>query len=199
MRIAPENGQRMLLEVPPTKAFMPGASARNLYGSFAQEVVCRALNLNPIPINGMFEMNLDAKLDETYFEIKSVRKGNKIVLYDWRMKKDHDCGLNIRYAIFVHDFSQLTTCESLLLHMHVNPKAFKIMLAPAELIRSMALEEKKVLPIIHPGKRHGHTREGYRDGYRNLPVQKLLKQSTLIGELRFTLYGHELTTKLFHT
>ena len=90
----PKRHQPSLLEVFPDFKFKTPAAARTHYGAAMETVVCKALNLTQIPINGKFAINFDAKCGlgkkKEFYEIKSVRDlpSSKSVIYDWRMKKE---------------------------------------------------------------------------------------------------------------
>src|SRR6185436_5250151 len=98
--LAPASQQDRLFDLLPVFDCHNTASARNAYGSAAQEIVYRLLGIRPIPINGSYTTNFDGLLDGTYYEIKSTRrKGGKLVIYDWRMEKEQAAGVPLRYLV----------------------------------------------------------------------------------------------------
>ena len=74
MRFALPSEQLSLLSIRPEYRIEGNTHARNAYGAAAQEIVCAALSLRAIPINGSCEICFDA-CDDT---AKPVLR-NKIV------------------------------------------------------------------------------------------------------------------------
>jgi hypothetical protein len=177
MTIAPPNNQITLeLGVQPIWNASNNASARNAYGAAAQEIACRTFGLDPIPINGNFEVCLDAKKNETFYEIKSVNIHGKLVLYDWRINKEQDAGVPINYCVVVH---HRKGGRRDVLSWILSRKVI-IIVCPMAVIHRLAMAcplNKPTSPEKH-NKRNGYMRKGYCDGYRNLPVNKLISQMT---------------------
>src|SRR4051812_26775895 len=99
--IAPASKQLSLLSVAPSYTITKNAQARNAYGTVAVEIVCAALNLLPIPINGNYAICFDAQDSNGFYEIKSVHRSGKVVIYDWRMEKEASVNVPLAYAILV--------------------------------------------------------------------------------------------------
>lgn len=185
MSLAESSRQISLFNLCPTAKMGNNALARNAYGQLAQDVVCAVLRLNPIPIDGSKTVCCDAELDGQHFEIKSVRRGCKVVLYDWRMKKEGEAVPNLKYAILVHDNRKAESIAGMLETMKAKPPT--LIIADASQIHAWA----KFCPlnIMKAGaKPSGYTRPGYSEGYRNLPVTKLLKCSSVLGRIRGEVY-----------
>jgi hypothetical protein len=166
-----------LLTVAPSWKITKNAQARNAYGTMAQELVCAALHLTPIPINGNYDCCFDAILDDTYYEIKSVKqRGGKLVVYDWRMRKERESNAALNYAILLHNVRGSDGSE--LLREFVESK-LKLLVIPAEWVHEMAREcQRRSLNTEAANPRMGYNRKGYRDGYRNVPVTKLMERAT---------------------
>ena len=93
MKIAKPDQQKRLFELEPRIVCTTNASARNLYGTFAQKVVCSALGLQEIPINGKANICPDAAFGKSLYEVKSVRQNDKAVIYDFRIAKEREVDL----------------------------------------------------------------------------------------------------------
>jgi len=69
--------------------------------------VVACMGLRGIPISNKHDVCFDAVASgvggDTYFEVKSVRKGNKSPLYVWRLKKDLDAGVHLVYLFAKHN------------------------------------------------------------------------------------------------
>lgn len=191
--------QLELFTLRPSFLIKSNAQARNYYGAAAQEIVCRSLSLSPIPIDGRHKINFDAEAGGHFYEIKSVRRGHKIVVYDFRMKKEADAGVPLSYAIFMHSVTRARSSEI----MWSGFRAHSILVVPASLIHQLAAEE----PLrflgsdsveAHKGDpRFGYNRAGYCEGYRNLPVAKVLERVELSRETEFSLYDWDFKSQIY--
>jgi hypothetical protein len=191
--------QLPLLNVPPKFTATNNATARTAYGSSAQEIVCAALNLRPIPINGNCEVCFDAENDEHFFEIKSVRRGGKLVLYDFRMKKESATGVSLWYAILIH---RLKGERANVLQAMIDCKP-EILLVESRLVHHVAFAS----PLFHIKTQHqprrnypgynGYTRAGYNEGYRNVPVNCLKSFSPHSSPETFSFYGKQYTISVW--
>src|SRR4051812_20128751 len=76
-KLARASNQLQLLDVTPRYPIESNAAARNAYGSAAQEIVCAALKLRPIPINGQCDICFDAEDSDFFYEIKSCHRSGK--------------------------------------------------------------------------------------------------------------------------
>lgn len=182
--------QTELFTLRPSFLIKSNAEARNRYGAAAQELVCQALGLSPIPIDGRHKVNFDAELDGSFYEIKSVRRGHKIVLYDFRMKKESDAGVPLTYAIFVHSVTLARSSET----MWGGFQDHSIVVIPATVIHELAAEEplrflgSATVEANKDNPRFGYARAGYAEGYRNLPVGKVLERVKLSRAVEFRRY-----------
>lgn len=147
------------------------AQARNAYGSAAQHLVCTALRLRPIPINGSKRVCFDAEDDFQFYEIKSVRKGGKIVLYDWRMEKERLAFVPLSYAILVHQNKPVKNSEKMWEQMATQP--LHLLQCSHQLIHTIASLQPLRKLVKDGGPRCGYSRHGYKEGYRNVPLQTL--------------------------
>jgi hypothetical protein len=202
MKIAFASKQIPLLTVPPSYTITSNAQARNAYGAAASEIVCAALELDPIAIDGSKEVCFDASRHGQNYEIKSVHQRSKIVVYDWRMEKEQrwmrETGENLRYAILAHNVRQhrdgATLVETLI------NKGLNLIVVKASVIHREAFQQKLNLVKIDSSKgpRHGYSRKGYQDGYRNLPCEHILKLCRMRTERTFQLYGTEYSIPIYH-
>ena len=200
MKIAPVADQPLLFWMPPVIHCDSGASARNAFGTAAEEITRELLELERIPINGSYDVCFDAKKGEKYFEIKSTsKKGGKVVLYDWRLEKDEASGVDLTYIIVCHGIEGQR--EDIVQAMLSRP--LELLLLPGEIIRAMALEMPKqtIKSELVEGwsERSGYARSGYKDGYRNLPLKTIWKRlswttTTLpnpCGDREITIHTYE--------
>lgn len=172
--IAPADTQLRLFEHNRIISCSSTASARTRYGEAAQEIVCTALELLPIKINGNFSTCFDAFKDGIYYEIKSVKNNGKLVIYDWRIKKEQDSTVTLHYAILMHNIKEVRSdiisamCSSKL----------SILLVESAIIHKLALSCPLIRHKTYKSKRNGYSRAGYKDGYRNLSVKSLFPYLT---------------------
>jgi hypothetical protein len=183
LSIAPPDLQIPLLRIAPVYNCANNAEARNAYGSAAMEIVCSALELNPIRINGNFDVCFDAKKGDDFYEIKSARRGGKITLYDWRMKKEA-CGVKSFYAILVHN---LIGCREDVLSKMIlsSPMIIRV---KTDLLHALAFSSP--LHKIKDGasKYAGYSRAGYADGYRSLSIKSV---QSIPHEIIFPQFNHQ--------
>lgn len=188
LSIAPPSQQPLLLNVAPAWRLRSNAAARNAYGAVAQELVCAALDLTPIPINGNYDCCFDAwRAPETYYEIKSVRQGCKVVIYDWRILKEQNAGVDVLYAVLCH---QVWGSDGTALVDEFIDGGLTCLLAPCTVVHALALAE----PLRTLG--NGYNRAGYKDGYRNLPVKALNAVLPHVSSLRCLYGGREFKVTL---
>jgi len=202
MKTAFASKQISLFEVSPCYTITSNAQARNAYGAAASEIVCAALELNPIAIDGSKEVCFDASRHGQNYEIKSAHQKAKIVLYDWRMKKEHrwmeTTGQTLRYAILAHNLKQHRDGATLIDALVTN--GLKVIVVKASVIHREAFQLKLnlVKEDASKGPRHGYSRKGYSDGYRNLPCEHILKLCRMRSERTFQLYGKQYTIAVHH-
>jgi hypothetical protein len=196
MTIAPPDNQLSLLYVTPRFTITNNAQARNAYGIMAQELVCAALGLTPIRINGNFDVCFDAAKDNTYYEIKSCRRGCKIVIYDWRMQKEQEVNKSneVFYAILVHQVSR-SSGEELLTNFIKSE--LELLLVQTSLIHQLALQEPLRTLMKPQSKRTGYNRKGYVDGYRNLPLSRIKPLLTRLTILPVCFDDNHFQVKLY--
>lgn len=195
MRLARASLQMPLLEVEPRYKVFNSASARTAYGAAAQEIVCAALQLDPIAINGNCDICFDAEKHGTFYEIKSVRSGQKVVIYNWRMQKEEKFSDVLFYAILLHTVSRQR--DEIISRMVAGAE---ILLLPARVVHEAAKACPTHIPTINPehaSARHGYTRKGYADGYRNVSVTKLKGEAARAGSVDICLYGHRANIPIY--
>jgi hypothetical protein len=187
--------QLPLLSIAPRYRITKNGQARNAYGTVAQEIVCAVLRLDPIRINGNCTICFDAERDGVFYEIKSVKRNGKVVLYDWRMEKEHASRVPLRYAILVHGVTRSNGYD---LFAEMVTSGLKLLIIDACTIHTLAL----TFPLCTPRRTYldphnGYTRHGYKDGYRNVPVREIEKrlpdtekQSRLLYNTRFSITLH---------
>ena len=154
--------------------FISAGAARTHYGAAIEEVVCAALKLIPIAINGNYEVNFDAYKRDYFYEIKSVRAGGKVVLYDWRMGKEIPFKDKLFYVFGVHNVRGAKSNRELWENMQ--EYGIVLVIEEAQTIHTAAYMQK--LMFIKNEKQSGYTRGGYNEGYRNLPVKPFMCSMT---------------------
>lgn len=197
MTIAPPSRQPLLLHIAPSWRITKNAQARNAYGSVAQELVCAALGITPVPINGNYECCFDAHHDEHgWVEIKSVKRtGGKVVIYDWRMAKEQASGVVLHYAILCHN---VKGSDGRQLVREFVEGGLELIVLPAEQVHALAAAQplQKLMRAERSGVRCGYNRKGYKDGYRNVPVSALRALCGQVRHLHFQYVGHDVHASL---
>ena len=187
--IAPASRQLMLLDVKPSGVIQSNAHARNAYGGAIQELVCAALGLLPIPINGSYEICFDAEDGRgRYYEIKSFHRFGKLVIYDWRAKKEAGAGVDLSYAILVHSVRGARSYASLWEQLRQTPS--RLVVVPASVVHDAAAK----VPLRKVEKpcadaRNGYNRIGYKEGYRNVPIPAVTALCEKKSESGVVLFG----------
>lgn len=187
-KLARASSQLALMEVPPCYAIASNAHARNAYGAAAQEIVCAALGLSPIPIDGGCEVCFDAEGAGEFFEIKSVHRGAKVVVYDWRMRKESAAGVPLKYAILCHNVRGARDGSRLFEAMAAGGLSL-LVLEAATVHEAAALEPLCTIKRLAASPRAGYNRKGYLDGYRNVSVHKLASSTSTREPRAFELFG----------
>lgn len=179
--------QTRLFEEPCLIKFPSLASARNRFGEAAEELACKALQLNRIPTDGRFDICFDAQDNRgRFFEIKSVRKNSSIPLWNWRIKKDRKAGVPLSYIIVCHDTSGVKDTRELWAGLAETVR--EVFVVPLGLMETLHARGKLVKPRTSFG--HGSMRKGYKEGYRLVPVSKLRNRLHSVSLSGFRLYGH---------
>lgn len=185
MTIAPPTRQLSLLTIAPSYRITRNAQARNAYGQVASELVCAALGLTVIPI-GRYDACFDGHRCNTFYEIKSVRRGCKVVIYDWRAAKEAASGVDLNYVVLMHNVRGSTGVR---LVEEMVEGGIDIMVLPAAMVHEAAAKEplRKLTKLaLEP---NGYSRKGYILGYRNVPVKKLMAMATRHERVSFS-YAH---------
>lgn len=181
------NRQLNLLEVQPVFRIEGNAHARNAYGTAAQEIACAALQLSPIPIDGTKSICFDASDGVRPYEIKSVHRNGKAVIYDWRMEKEATVPES-RYLILRHSVRGHRDGRTLF-QAFANTDLEAWIITTPSIHRIARQEKKRVMLSDSKDPRCGYSRKGYKDGYRNVGLNRF---SPLLVEAQireFVLYG----------
>lgn len=170
---APTAVQRNLFDLMPDKPLLTPGESRTRYGRVVEEIVCKLMNLEDIPNSGTHDAVFDAYRDGVFYEIKSLRHGGKLPLYECRRLKDAEAGVPLLYVIAIHRCKNATTLGDVWEKMART--ITEILVLPAREISRLACLEplRQIVAIGPPGERMGYKRKGYADGYRNIPLQKI--------------------------
>jgi hypothetical protein len=177
--------QLVLLDIAPSYTIASNGRARNAYGTIAQDIACAALNLRAVPIDGRCAICPDAEgRDGLLYEIKSVHRSGKLVIYDWRMEKEATLP-ELRYAIVVH---QARCCRSIEALLEAYAASLELWIVPASVIHQAALLcPLRRLLKLSSDPRNGYSRKGYVRGYRNVPLTGLRPPDS--NKFAFTCYN----------
>lgn len=171
----PTSVQIPLFEILPDKKLSTNGEARTRYGRIVEEIVISSLGLTDIPNSGSHDVVYDAWGHGTFCEIKSVRAGAKIPIYEWRRTKDREAGVPLVYVIAIHrtkSCPDMTTAwEQMMQTLN------RVLVVPAWAVDLMARKEplRMITEQGPPGERMGYRRKGYCEGYRNLNLSALEK------------------------
>jgi hypothetical protein len=193
----PSHEQPMLFDVLPDKPLLAPGEARTRYGKVVEEIVIELLKLTDIPNSGSHNCVFDAhhKSSGTYCEIKSLRQGNKLPVYEWRRKKDRECGVPLVYLIGIHRCTKQKTLGDVWNVMADTLDT--ILVLPASVIDAEA-EKHELRQLVKqgpPGERQGYRRAGYCDGYHNIPEAALT--GMVAGQDARTAFGSKYDLLLF--
>lgn len=194
--VAPPDLRRWLLQVEPEPRIASVAQARNAYGTAAQEIICALLDLLPVPINGSYELCLDAVSSDLsrWFEIKSVHvSSGKLVLYDWRLRKEQRSELDITYAVLLH---KIRGHRGSGLFAAFASGGLTLLLVPGSVVWKLAPGYPLTFPKPGSCPRDGFARAGYAQGYRNVRVRDLLDLACPAEMLKTKLYEHEIVAQV---
>lgn len=169
----PSHVQQHLFELMPDKPLMSPGESRTRYGRVVEEIMCKLLDLEDIPNNGTYDVVFDAYRNGVYCEIKSVRHGGKIPLYEWRRRKDAESGVDLVYVIAIHRCKNAKTLGDVWTKMASTIS--EVLIVPAREISRLACLEpvQRIVAVGPPGERMGYKRKGYADGYRNISLQNI--------------------------
>lgn len=169
----PSAVQPTLFDLMPDKPLLTPGESRTRYGRVVEEIVCKLMGLQDIPNSGTHDAVFDAWKDGTFYEIKSLRHGGKLPLYEWRRLKDSKAGVPLLYAIAIHRCVNARTLGDVWRGMTSTIQ--EILIIPAGEISELASGEplRQIVEVGPPGERMGYKRKGYAEGYRNIPIQKI--------------------------
>ena len=186
--------QPSLLDVLPDKPLTKNGEARTRYGKVVETIVIELLGLTDIPNSGSHDCVFDAhhRSSGSYVEIKSLRQGNKLPLYEWRREKDRKCGVPLVYEIGIHRCTNQKTLADVWSVMADTLDTILVMPAPVIDEEAGKHELRQLVEQGLKGERQGYRRKGYCDGYRNIPEHVLT--SMVSRQPARTVFGkkHEL-------
>lgn len=170
--IAPPSAQASLFSVQKVINCDSPGSARSAYGNAAQELVYTLLDITAIPINGTFTTCFDGIQGGMYFEIKSTKlQGGKVVVYDWRIKKETEAGVPLTYLIVCHKLKG----EREDIVQAMADTGIVIYSLPAAVLHRFALDTPlRTLKPSDSNARSGYMRGEYKSGYRNIDLHTII-------------------------
>jgi hypothetical protein len=193
LTIARAGNQMSLLSVQPVYKVEKNAQSRNAYGNAAQEIVCACLGLSPIAINGNYDICFDAEKDGCFYEIKSAyQRSGRLIIYDWRLQKEGNSGVKLFYAVLCHNAKGCKNGAGL--YRELQDFGLSILLIPIAVIAREA--QRYPLRTYTPSNRnirYGYGREGYKAGYRLVPLTVFDHYLQSIEHHLFSLYGVDFT------
>lgn len=157
--------------------------SRVIYGEIVNQVVNALLGFENIPGSGSHDIVFDSFLRgrQTFIEVKSLRRNNKCPIYDFRRSKDKAAGVPLLYVIGIHDCRKQATIANVWLEM---ARTFDTILVipPAEIDRLAEAEPLQQIKsqTTKSGVRNGYQREGYCEGYRNIPWDKMMERCAAV-------------------
>lgn len=179
--------QARLFSEPDLIKFPSLASARTRFGDAAEELACKALGLDRIPTDGRFDVCFDAQDRQgNFFEIKSVKQGGSIPLWNWRIDKDRKAGVPLFYVIVPHKTGGVKDTHEL--WAGLADTVTEVYIVPLGIMETLHGKGKQVTPNTF--KEHGSMRKGYCDGYRLVSVKSLSSRLHSTKFQKFSLYGH---------
>ena len=196
LKLARASKQLNLLACEPKFNVRSKGATRNAYGAAAQIIVCEAMGLWPIAIDGSCAINFDAEgVNDVFYEIKSVHQKSKIVIYDWRMDKEANSGVVFKYVICAHQLRGERRGDRVIGRM---AKGAELFVADGGLIHRLAKTQplnriNTEAPATSSGARNGYRRAGYKEGYRNLPLSLVRSQVTSTVVRKYSLFNRTRT------
>lgn len=183
MRIKPppRRKQPLLFDVTPDKPLLREGEKRARFGRLAEKLIYCSTGTIEIGSSGLYDAVYDGFWDDSYVEIKNVKKGSQIPLYLSRIEKDRavvNSGKKLTYLIVIHSCFGVDSLSGAISSMASTVK--QVIAAPFEVIESL-LKGKSVKKVVKEvkGSRVGYQRKGYCRGYRLLSVSEILKQPML--------------------
>lgn len=173
LKLLPSHAQLSLFDLMPDKPLTTPGESRTRYGRVVEEIAEALLDLHDIPNSGSHEIVYDAFGHGHFCEIKSIRHGSKLPLYEWRMEKDKKCGAPLVYVIVIHRCTKAGTLGEVWQKMADTIK--DILVLPVSVMHRLAEAEplQRILSESKGPQRVGYSRKGYCDGYHNVPLSKM--------------------------
>lgn len=141
-----------------------------------QEIVSALLGLTPIPHSGGYDVVFDAGLGDQKFEIKSVRRGSRMVVYSWRLQKELNCGEDVWYAVASHRRQCRNPATAAYLWADLSAHLEAVILIPVKSVADLCQNLPLKFISEHrttSGVRNGYQRKGYCNGYYCLAERDL--------------------------
>ena len=187
---------RLFPPIFPEFDFGTAGAARTHYGKAGEEVACNVLGLLDITINSRYSVNFDAFKGPMFYEIKNVRKGGKVVVYKFRMEKElrwAEDGV-LDYVMVVHNVRGAKTNRELWEGFERN--GVSIVVIPAKKLHKIA-KGCELRHIEVKGNGAGYEREGYREGYYNVPIKDLVEGGyRFVGGRCISIYGFKIKVEV---
>ena len=183
--------QMDLLSVCPDKQIHREGERRTRYGQVVEEVLTTVLPLDNIVNSGSYDAVYDAYWNGWNCEIKSINVNGELIVYDWREKKDIAVvkqGEKLVYLLANHKCHKADSMRSIYEGMAATLTDVYVLSQP-EVSRLLSGRPRRGIKTeIKGNKRHGYNREGYRDGYRTVPMKQIremdfLRPTVFRGEL----------------
>jgi hypothetical protein len=141
-----------------------------------EEVITHFLGLTPINTGGPSPVIFDAHHAGVFYEIKSLRRTSALPVYEWRREKDRTCGVPLLYVIAIHNVTGAADVSEVWSRMAETIR--KVLIVPASTIDRLAgAEDLRMLKSEKKSARSGYHREGYKEGYRNIPARKIVEEA----------------------
>lgn len=156
----------------PSREIAGTGQGRALSGDAMETAIHHLFNLTPGVINSTRAVNPDAYTpDDSPVEIKSLKHGQKLIVYDWRSAKDP---IDTLYFIGIHKRPPSTNVSEIWEGLAATLREVFIIPAPV-IARLAALQPLRKINTTQTasGDRNGYQRAGYREGYRNVPFSAL--------------------------
>lgn len=174
MKTVPRQNELSLGMGVPDRPITGIGQCRAFSGDVMEEIITRLFCLEPGFISGARAVNPDAFTHEGKpVEIKSLKKSQKLVIYDWRAEKDPCDQL---YFIGIHNREKADTVAGIWAETHRTLS--RVLIMPSTVIHALASIEKLAtikMEETKSGDRNGYQRKGYNRGYRSVPFKSMME------------------------
>ena len=176
-----------------------GGARRTRIGNLVEDIALGLLRVAPCKKSGGYDCCFDGKHGDTFYEVKSVRRGGKVVVYKWRLERDEAAGVPLRYVIAMRNTNLAGAMTVGDTRRALAGDLLSLYVVSARKVHAAT----KSLPLNKLKKGHacggkvGYTRAGYAEGYYNIALPVLTQGLRQVGVARETLWGDEFTAKVF--